>query len=158
MKVKANVLEKSSFANLVYFLIMKKIVFIPFIIIITLLLALCVCPNLYKKTKGQTSFNFSAIQNLTQFTWKFPVWVCVWGGGLFFSVPLLLVLRIVSEDSKAFPLDTSCMGFSGALLERGSFFISFFISCEDKKKTRLLFEILKWLFGYFKLQLSGNEL
>lgn len=73
---------------------------------------------------------------------------------MFFSIPLLLVLRIVSEDSKAFPLDTSCMGFSGALLERGSFFISFFISCEDKRKTRLLFEILKWLFGYFKLQLS----
>jgi hypothetical protein len=28
------------------------------------------------------------------------------------------------------------MGFSGALLERGSFFISFFISCETHKRKR----------------------
>lgn len=54
MKVKANVLEKSSFANLVYFLIMKKFVSIPFIIVITLLLALCVCVQIYtKKQKGK---------------------------------------------------------------------------------------------------------
>lgn len=92
----------------------------------------CVCTqNVYKTN----TFNFPAIQNLIQFTQQLSVWVCVWGeSSLSFAIPLLLVLRIVSEDSKAFPLDTSCMGFSGALLERGSFFISFFISCEDREK------------------------
>lgn len=53
MKVKANVLGKSSFANLVYFLV-KKIVFIPFTIVITLLLAVCGGGKLYEKTKGNS--------------------------------------------------------------------------------------------------------
>ena len=75
-----------------------------------------------KRIQKSMPFNFPEIQTLIQFTQQLSVWVCV------------LVLRIVSEDSKAFPLGTSCMGFSGALLERGSFFISFFISCEDKEK------------------------
>lgn len=79
MKVKANVLGKSSFANLVYFLV-KKIVFIPFTIVITLLLAVCGGGQIIRKNKRQLSFNFSAIQSLTQFTRKFQVWVCVWGG------------------------------------------------------------------------------
>ena len=33
------------------------------------------------------------------------------------SVDVMPKVRLVSEDSKAFPLDTLCMGFSGALLE-----------------------------------------
>ena len=82
-------------------------------------------------------FNFPAIQTLIQFTQQLSVWVCVWGeSSPSFAIPLLLVLRIVSEDSKAFPLDTSCMGFSGALLERGSFFISFVMSYENKEKGK----------------------
>lgn len=88
-----------------------------------------------KRIQKSMPFNFPEIQTLIQFTQQLSVWVCVWGeSSLSFAIPLLLVLRIVSEDSKAFPLGTSCMGFSGALLERGSFFISFFISCEDKEK------------------------
>lgn len=163
MKVKANVLGKSSFANLVYFLV-KKIAFIPFTIVITLLLAVCVvcvwggCPNYTRKQKATLIQFFSNSEFDTVHPEVSSLGLCVGRGLFFFSIPLLLVLRIVSEDSRAFPLDTSCMGFSGALLERGSFFISFFISCEDKRQTRLLFEILKWLFSYVKLQLSGNEL
>lgn len=54
MKVKANVLGKSSFANLVYFLV-KKIVFIPFTIVITLLLAVCGGGQIIRKnTKGNS--------------------------------------------------------------------------------------------------------
>lgn len=75
----------------------------------------CVCmcahvcvQNLYNKTKGQTPFNFLAIQLIQ----KFSVLVCVGGkGSFFFAVALLLALRIVSEDSKVFSLDTYVWAF-----------------------------------------------
>lgn len=96
-----------------------------------------------------------------RFTSKFPGGGGRGGGGggsLFWAIPLLLVLRIVSEDSKAFPLDASCMGFSGALLDRGSFFISFFISWEDREKENKTVVQHFRMSDYFKLQLFGNEL
>lgn len=61
-----------------------------------------------------------------------------------FAIPRLLVLKMVSEDSKAFPAATSCMGFSGALLDRGSFFISFFISCEDREREGSVYSLKFW--------------
>jgi hypothetical protein len=51
---------------------------------------------------------------------------------------------MVSEESRAFPLDTSCMGFSGALLERRSFFISFFISCKDMGRGESIYRLKFW--------------
>lgn len=46
-----------------------KICFIPFLIVIVLLLASVCVQNIYRRKKEeQTSFNFLAIQNLTQFT------------------------------------------------------------------------------------------
>lgn len=75
MRAKAKVLEKSSFTNLVHFLIVKKYsissLYYSYYIITR---CLCVCVQIYthKKTKGQMPVNFPAIQNLTQFTQKFP--------------------------------------------------------------------------------------
>lgn len=140
-KAKAEVLEKSSFTNLVYFPTVKKIfLLVPFSIVIGSLLAVCVsvyAPQIYTKikTKRANAIQFSSNAKCdTVHPEVSSLGLCVGRGSFFFAIPLLLVLRIVSEDSNAFPLDTSCMGFSGALLERGSFFISFFISCEDREK------------------------
>ena len=94
-------------------------------------------PKIYTKikTKRENAIQFSSNAKFdTVHPEVSSLGLCVGRGSFFFAIPLLLVLRIVSEDSNAFPLDTSCMGFSGALLERGSFFISFFISCKDREK------------------------
>lgn len=62
MRAKAKVLGKSAFTDLVYFLIIKKILLVPFIIV-TSLLALCVCVQIYtKKQKGKCHSMFQQFQ------------------------------------------------------------------------------------------------